>query len=1073
MCSNVLRTNWFSAKFLFSLITIVNCAVLCSGISLSELYPFNSTYGDQLTPTIDDGGSDKVKLKRTFKFFGKNYTNLYVNNNGILTFKDKLDTYKPQPFPSKENRSIIAPFWADVDTEHIGGTVWFRETFEQAFLDKATVELRSYFREQRAFTAKWMFIVTWENVGYYGASRQGRERRNTFQAVLVADDIHSFVIFNYNKIQWTTGSNSGGNTLTGLGGQPAQAGFNAGDQKNYYSIEGAQTDAVINLTLTSNVGIQGKWVFQVDDDIDDKKCNNVEGIVLSPPFGNMLGGNKVNITGPCAYQEYKPMAYIVETNTNVTCKHVSDDTVACVFPPIFRTGEITILYNPYEEGWNYSALYMITNVMKKQNDLIRRSPDDWIIGDSVNLFWNFSLIPSRSAQLDVLYYSNEFKPSLNTVQSNVIYTNDARNGEHNFVLSESLSDHSLAIMRLSWNESSSNGQLITPMIWSDFFPVRWKNSGESVSWCNAWLNDEKKRSNLTDISSSCPCTLTQAMRDVGRYHADPLCNLDNLESVSNCIYHSNASHCIRRNFNIHTSTGELCCYDKEGELLDIRDNPSGGTHNRYHYQSQGDNIVPYFSFFTEDVLPYLHCCQYSKNSQMCQNFQKSRPPTTCESYNPPAPAKAAGDPHLTTLDGLDYTFNGINDFILVEDTNGSVVIQVRAVQAKDPSGTPQNATVFSAVAFTVRDMSDKVEVYQTETGEARILVNGKTHKMDIVSTSELKDVTISRNKSNEDVDTILIVSEVINLSISLEVSADLINILVMMGEESLKGALRGLLGNFNGNSSDDFIARNGSFISSSSPMDIIHHQFGMTWSVKETENLFSETAQVPVTYEPVFTVNKSDLRPDTVTICKDNQQCKFDLQVTNNSKLAASTLVFDEKFKQIQQDIEKVIRCPYLATPENGNKLVSGHSVGDNATFWCLPSFQMLCSYGYKCQQRICQEDGTWSNAVIFCAEKIDTGKEQEILPVAAGSAGGAGIVLICVVIFCLCYRRRKVPMPDVEMSTTTDILPLPDFDIPPSDTSVFENQAFIDSLRHLHVGGPYRIPRPNFVDPDLFDEFF
>lgn len=47
-------------------------------------------------------------------------------------------------------------------------------------------------------------------------------QRNTFQAVLVADDIHSFVIFNYNKIQWTTGSNSGGNTLTGLGGQPAQ-----------------------------------------------------------------------------------------------------------------------------------------------------------------------------------------------------------------------------------------------------------------------------------------------------------------------------------------------------------------------------------------------------------------------------------------------------------------------------------------------------------------------------------------------------------------------------------------------------------------------------------------------------------------------------------------------------------------------------------------------------------------------------------------------------------------------------------------------------------------------------------
>ena len=42
-----------------------------------------------------------------------------------------------------------------------------------------------------------------------------------------------------------------------------------------------------------------------------------------------------------------------------------------------------------------------------------------------------------------------------------------------------------------------------------------------------------------------------------------------------------------------------------------------------------------------------------------------------------------------------------------------------------------------------------------------------------------------------------------------------------------------------------------------------------------------------------------------------------------------------------------------------------------------------------------------------------DTGKEQEILPVAAGSAGGAGIVLIAVVVFCLCYRRKRTPKPD------------------------------------------------------------
>lgn len=99
-----------------------------------------------------------------------------VNNNGILTFENKIDQYKPQSFPSKENRSIIAPFWADVNTEHVGGSVWFRETFEQDLLDRASAEIRSYFLQQRRFTASWMFIATWYNVGYYGASRDGKNK---------------------------------------------------------------------------------------------------------------------------------------------------------------------------------------------------------------------------------------------------------------------------------------------------------------------------------------------------------------------------------------------------------------------------------------------------------------------------------------------------------------------------------------------------------------------------------------------------------------------------------------------------------------------------------------------------------------------------------------------------------------------------------------------------------------------------------------------------------------------------------------------------------------------------------
>ena len=94
---------------------------------------------------------------------------------------------------------------------------------------------------------------------------------------------------------------------------------------------------------------------------------------------------------------------------------------------------------------------------------------------------------------------------------------------------------------------------ITPVIWSDIFPVRWKNPGLSVAWCNEWLKSESKKPNLTDISSSCPCTSRQALRDVGSYHADLLCNSDYSNSATNCEfrdYHSSVSLCLRRNYNM-------------------------------------------------------------------------------------------------------------------------------------------------------------------------------------------------------------------------------------------------------------------------------------------------------------------------------------------------------------------------------------------------------------------------------------------------------------------------------------------------------------------------------------------
>lgn len=67
-------------------------------------------------------------------------------------------------------------------------------------------------------------------------------------------------------IQWTTGDDCPSGGVNGLGGIPAQVGFNAGDGAHFFTVPESQTTAVINISMTSNIGVPGVWVFQVNGD---------------------------------------------------------------------------------------------------------------------------------------------------------------------------------------------------------------------------------------------------------------------------------------------------------------------------------------------------------------------------------------------------------------------------------------------------------------------------------------------------------------------------------------------------------------------------------------------------------------------------------------------------------------------------------------------------------------------------------------------------------------------------------------------------------------------------------------
>ena len=76
------------------------------------------------------------------------------------------------------------------------------------------------------------------------------------------------------EIEWTTGDSSRGEN--GLGGTPAQAGFNCGDGLRYYSLPLSQSNQIVDIDqLPGNTGEKGVWVFRVDQsEIRNGECSN-------------------------------------------------------------------------------------------------------------------------------------------------------------------------------------------------------------------------------------------------------------------------------------------------------------------------------------------------------------------------------------------------------------------------------------------------------------------------------------------------------------------------------------------------------------------------------------------------------------------------------------------------------------------------------------------------------------------------------------------------------------------------------------------------------------------------------
>lgn len=208
-----------------------------SANAVSLLTLADGTFGEIALAPNDDESSSILNLPFAVNFYGNVFNHFYVNNNGNITFQSRLSEFTPSSFPISE-QPMIAPYWADVDTrcESCGNV---------------------YVGTPNANTT----IVTWNNVGYYS---QHADKTNNFQLVLRNQQNGDFdVEFRYDRLEWTTGDASDG--TDGLGGTPAQAGFDAGDNVNYFTLPGSFTSDILDIANTTNVinGDPGFWSFSI------------------------------------------------------------------------------------------------------------------------------------------------------------------------------------------------------------------------------------------------------------------------------------------------------------------------------------------------------------------------------------------------------------------------------------------------------------------------------------------------------------------------------------------------------------------------------------------------------------------------------------------------------------------------------------------------------------------------------------------------------------------------------------------------------------------------------------------
>ncbi|KXJ21854.1 Mucin-4 [Exaiptasia diaphana] len=273
-----------------------------------------------------------------------------------------------------------------------------------------------------------------------------------------------------------------------------------------------------------------------------------------------------------------------------------------------------------------------------------------------------------------------------------------------------------------------------------------------------------------------------------------------------------------------------------------------------------------------------------------------------------------GDPHITTLDGFKYTFNGLGEYVLLKTTDSEDfnAIHARTKRSKNKDGSLAKATVFSGFAMrSSKNTTVQVLLDGNMAGNLSITTVNKSMNCQPFGIADIDEHPIEGFTLSNNSNALVVVYDS-GLTVEITPGMDLLQFGLSIPTSNFENRTEGLLGKLNEDPNDDLFLRNGTAVPLNSTEKEIF-EYGKTWVVQDDERLFVNSScdklpvYVDVNFRPLFLSDvQNNITAEMRETCKNNTECLLDYFVTGNKAFAQATLKFEEENEKVKKILVSV-----------------------------------------------------------------------------------------------------------------------------------------------------------------------